>query len=65
MVLKRKRTRGLRVVVQRVELGLLTDEFLSGSLDRGEIREIELDEENGILSCGLFELGNRILCFLF
>jgi len=47
-----------------MKLRLLADEFFSGSLDGGEVRQVELEGEDGIFSCGLFELIDRSSCFL-
>jgi len=63
-VSRRERARGLRVIIERMKLRLLADKFFSGSLDGGEVRQVELEGKNGILSCGLFELLDRTSCFL-
>jgi hypothetical protein len=49
------------VVVERVELGLLCDKFLSGSFDGDEVRQVELEEEDGLLSRLALELLDRLL----
>ena len=47
-----------------MKLRLLADEFFSGSLDGGEVRQVELEGENGIFFCGLFEFIDRSSRFL-
>ena len=44
-----------------MELGLFANEFFSSSLDGSEVGQVELEEENGLLSCLLFELVDRFL----
>lgn len=65
-VSRRERARGLRVIIERVKLRLLADEFFSGSLDGSEVRQVELEGNNEIcrFSCGLFEVLDRTSCFL-
>ena len=47
-----------------MKLRLLADEVFSGSLDGGEVRQVELEGENGIFSCEPFEVLDRTSCFL-
>ena len=44
-----------------MKFGLLADEFFSSSLDGDEVGQVELEEENGLLSCLLLELIDRLL----
>jgi hypothetical protein len=44
-----------------MKLGLLADEFFSSGLDGGEVGQVELEEENGLISCLLLELIDRLL----
>ena len=51
----------IRIVVEPMKLGLLADEFLSSSFDGGEVSQVELEEENGLISRLFLELINRLL----
>jgi hypothetical protein len=53
--------RNIRIVVEPMKLGLLADEFFSSSLEGDEVGQVELEEENGLLSCLLLELIDRLL----
>lgn len=47
-----------------MKLRLFADEFFSGSPDGGEVRQVELEGENGFFSCEPFEVFDRTSCFL-
>ena len=51
----------IRIVVELMKLGLLADEFFSSSLDSDEVRQVEPEEENRLLSCLLLEPIDRLL----
>ena len=55
----------LRIVVKRMKLGLLGNKFFGGSLDGSEVRQVELEKENGVLSRFLLELVDRPLRLFF
>ena len=44
-----------------MKLGLLPDVFFGRGLDRGEVCQVELEEEDTVLSCLLLELFDRLL----
>lgn len=55
----------LRIVVKRMKLGLLGNEFFGGSFDGNEVRQVELEKENRVLSRLLLELVDRRLGLFF
>ena len=57
----RKRVRNIRIVVEPMKRGLLADEFFSSSLDGDEVRQVELEKENGLISCLLLEFVDCLL----
>ena len=57
----RKRVRNIRIVVEPMKLGFLANEFLSSSLDGDEVRQVELEKENGLISRLLLEFIDRLL----
>ena len=57
----RKRARNIRIVVEHMKLRLLIDECFSSGFDGDEIGQVELEEENGLLSRLLLELLDRLL----
>jgi hypothetical protein len=60
----RKHARYIRIVIEPMKLGLLTDEFFSSSFDGDEVGQVEPEEENGLISCLLLELIDRLLRLL-
>jgi len=48
-----------------MKLGLLANEFFSGSLDGDKVRQVDLDKENGVLSGLLLEFFDRLLRLFF
>ena len=51
----------LPVVIERMELGLLPDVLFCRGLDGDKICQVELEEEDTVLSCLLLELFDRLL----
>ena len=49
------------VVIERMELGLLPDVLFCRGLDGDKICQVELEEEDTVLSCLLLELFDRLL----
>ena len=49
------------VVIERMELGLLPDVLFCSGLDGDKVCQVELDEEDAVLSCLLLELFDRLL----
>jgi len=47
-----------------MKLGLLADEFFSSGLDGDEVGQVELEEENGLVSCLFLELIDYLLRLL-
>ena len=57
----KKHARNIRIVVEPMKLGLLINEFFSSDFDGDEVGQVELEEENGLISCFLLELIDRFL----
>lgn len=62
--MKKERTRGLPVVVERMELGLFSNEIFSGSLDGDNVRQVKFEEEDGIFSSLPLELFDGLFRLL-
>jgi hypothetical protein len=58
---KARAQRSLPVVVQRMKLGLLSNEFFGSGLDRVEIRKVQLERENSFPPCAALKLIDRCL----
>ena len=59
---KARAHRNLPIVVQRMKLGLLLNEFFSSGLDRVEIRQVQREKENVFLPCAALKFIDRSLC---
>ena len=53
--------RSLPVVIERMKLSLLPDVFFGRGLDGDKVCQVELEEEDTVLSCLLLELFDRLL----
>ena len=51
----------LPVVIESMELSLLADIFFRGGLDGDKVCQVELEEEDTVLSCLFLELFDRLL----